>query len=76
MGIHIVYIIGFQIAAAYLLWRQPWYKPKSENLEDPNDFKCDDNYAIFSVSVFQYITLAVVFSKGAPYRKAIYTNCK
>lgn len=57
-----------------MLWKQPWYKAISPENED--DFVCHDNYAIYSVSVFQYITLAVVFSKGAPYRKAIYTNCE
>jgi hypothetical protein len=41
---------------------------------DSEDFACHDNYAVFAVSVFQFITLAVVFSKGKPYRKPIYTN--
>ena len=57
-----------------ILWKQSWYKPADPKSQD--DFVCHDNYAIYSVSVFQYITLAVVFSKGAPYRKAIYTNCE
>ncbi|KAH0815715.1 hypothetical protein GEV33_007075 [Tenebrio molitor] len=35
---------------------------------------CYENYAVYSVSMFQYIIMAVVFSKGRPYRKPIYTN--
>lgn len=52
---------------------QSWYtphNPKDENLTG------NDNYAVFAASVFQYISLAVIFSKGKPYRKAVYTNCK
>lgn len=55
-----------------LLWRQSWYiehKP-----EDELDYKSHDNYAIFVIQVFQYVSLAIVFSKGAPYRKRFYTN--
>jgi cation-transporting ATPase 13A3/4/5 len=33
-----------------------------------------ENFAIFSVSQFQYIILVVVFSKGAPYRESIFKN--
>ena len=33
-----------------------------------------ENYAIFSVSQFQYIILAIAFSKGTPYRKNMFTN--
>ena len=35
-----------------------------------------ENTAVFSVSVYQYIILAVAFSKGMPYRKTIFSNCK
>ena len=58
-----------------LVQSQSWYKPHSS---DPlnDDLKGDDNYAVFAASVFQYISLAVIFSKGKPYRKAIYTNSK
>ncbi|XP_046388324.1 polyamine-transporting ATPase 13A3-like isoform X2 [Ischnura elegans] len=33
-----------------------------------------ENYAVFTVSMFQYIILAAVFSKGAPHRKSLPSN--
>jgi len=33
-----------------------------------------ENYAIFSVSQFQYIILVIVFAKGPPYRRNIFYN--
>ncbi len=33
-----------------------------------------ENYAVFTVSAFQYIILAYAFSKSKPYRKWITTN--
>ena len=33
-----------------------------------------ENYTVFSVSQFQYIILAVAFSKGYPYRKSVIFN--
>ncbi|VDM52832.1 unnamed protein product [Angiostrongylus costaricensis] len=34
----------------------------------------DRGTAVFYVSVFQYITLVVVYSKGPPYRKTLFSN--
>ncbi|KAG8225089.1 hypothetical protein J437_LFUL000068 [Ladona fulva] len=33
-----------------------------------------ENYSVFTVSMFQYIILAAVFSKGAPHRKSLHSN--
>ena len=74
LGVHVILIISFQMAAELYLWKQEWYIPHVP--KNDKDRACHDNYAVFAVSVFQLISLAFIFSKGPPYRKPIYTNCK
>lgn len=66
-------IIAFQVGVFYLIQSYSWFKPFKY---DPTQehYRCYENYAVYCLSMFQYIILAVVFSKGHPYRKAIYTN--
>nr|CAD7264233.1 unnamed protein product [Timema shepardi] len=64
--------ILFQGICFHLVRLYPWYH--AFNYESLTSYACYENYAVFCVSLFQYITLAVVFSEGAPYRKPIYTN--
>ncbi|CAH8519565.1 unnamed protein product [Schistosoma margrebowiei] len=52
---------------------QPWYLPLFTYHED-YELKNYESTAIFSVSVYQYIILAIVFSKSAPYRRSIFSN--
>ena len=44
--------------------------------EADDDFISYENTAVFSISAFQYIILAIAFSKGPPYRKTMFSNCK
>ena len=34
----------------------------------------DENYAVYSLSLFQYLTIFLVFSAGPPHRRRIWTN--
>ncbi|XP_048250057.1 polyamine-transporting ATPase 13A3-like isoform X2 [Haliotis rufescens] len=52
--------------------RQPWFVPYIDNEDD--NYVSYENSAVFLVSSYQYITLAVAFSKGAPFRKPIFSN--
>ena len=45
---------------------------KCQSVDDP--VASYENYAIFVVSQFQYIILAIAFAKGSPYRKSIFHN--
>jgi len=45
------------------------YNPSNEDSTG-----CYENYTMFSISSFQYIVLAFVYSKSKPYRKPIWTN--
>uniref|UniRef100_A0A8D8V6R7 Cation-transporting ATPase n=2 Tax=Cacopsylla melanoneura TaxID=428564 RepID=A0A8D8V6R7_9HEMI len=50
----------------------PWFTPFVKNDESSNESY--ENYAVFTLSSLQYVILAVIFSKGPPYRKPLTSN--
>uniref|UniRef100_A0A3B4ET50 Polyamine-transporting ATPase 13A3 n=1 Tax=Pundamilia nyererei TaxID=303518 RepID=A0A3B4ET50_9CICH len=49
------------------------------NVTDPQNHKNIRNYentSLFYISTFQYLAVAIVFSKGKPFRQPSYKNCK
>jgi cation-transporting ATPase 13A2 len=68
-------IINFSIQVFVFFWirRQPWYSKPDVDDEKLETFNYE-NTALFLVSSFQYILVAVVFSVGPPYRKPIHSN--
>lgn len=67
-----IFIFATQYLAYYALSMFPWYVRHTFEGEEANE--CWENYAVFTISMFQYIILAIVFSHGYPYRKSVFTN--
>ena len=61
----------FNIVHVCFLFRFEAFVPN-----DDYEYAGDENTAIFNVASFQYIVLAIILSKSAPYRKTIFSNCK
>lgn len=73
--LQLILVIFFQVLSFEHLKAQDWYVPFNISQDaHKDDVGCYENYAIFTISSFQYIILAIVFSKGKPYRKSIFTN--
>ena len=51
-----------------------WYVPLAGPADEEEVIVCWETTVIFTVSSFQYLILATVFSKGRPFRKPFYTN--
>lgn len=49
-----------------------WFVPF--NFVSANYYISYENYALYSLSQFQYIIMAFIFSQGAPFREPIYTS--
>ncbi|XP_054266633.1 polyamine-transporting ATPase 13A3-like isoform X2 [Macrosteles quadrilineatus] len=68
----VVIVVVFQIICYFSLLQRDWFDPySSTKSKSPG---CFENYALFSISSMQYIILAVVFCKGAPYRMPLSKN--
>lgn len=63
---------GMQLAALYYLFFQKWFRPLQPGKEEV--VVCWENTVLFTVSCYQYIILACVYSKGKPYRERLITN--
>lgn len=76
LTLHLLVAIFLQLVGWYHVQSFEWFEPFNftEDKEDRGDLGCHQNYTIFAISCFQYIILAFVFSKGAPYRKSMITN--
>ncbi|XP_030755212.1 probable cation-transporting ATPase 13A3 [Sitophilus oryzae] len=72
LSLQMLFVVLFQVSAFVHLKSEPWYEPF--NMTDPDEVACVENYTVFTVSSFQYIILAIAFSKGYPYRKSIFSN--
>lgn len=69
---HMFVFIVFQATVYHVVRQFPWFTPFVHT--DNSKYTCYENYSVFCVSMFQYITTAIIFSRGKPYRRAIYTN--
>ncbi|XP_066462433.1 polyamine-transporting ATPase 13A2 isoform X2 [Eleutherodactylus coqui] len=67
-------ILVVQLLSYFLIKAQPWFIPVNTTHTAPMNLPNYENTAVFFVSGFQYLILAVVLSKGYPFRMPLYTN--
>lgn len=65
-------VMILQFVSFFSVQKFDWFVPYNSTATDsPGSY---ENYALFSISSMQYVILAVVFSKGSPYRLPHYKN--
>lgn len=72
LSIHMLIMTIFQGIAYHMVRTFPWFTPFI--YDEKIGYMCYENYSVYCFSMFQYITMAIIFSRGKPYRKEIYTN--
>ncbi|XP_029433723.1 cation-transporting ATPase 13A2 isoform X2 [Rhinatrema bivittatum] len=67
-------LVIIQVLSYFITVSQTWFIPLNDTVIAPLNLPNYENTVIFSVSGYQYLILAVVMSKGYPFRKPLYTN--
>ncbi|KAJ8954194.1 hypothetical protein NQ318_005789 [Aromia moschata] len=74
MVLFMLVTVVYQVVGYNYIQTFDWFVPFVFDENDDKNFLSSENYAVYTISMFQYITMAIVFSKGKPYRKPLYTN--
>ncbi|KAL7063632.1 hypothetical protein AAHC03_0913 [Spirometra sp. Aus1] len=74
LGLQLLLVVSAQLAAFLYVRSQDWYVGLSLLDDEKYELLNYDNTALFLMSSYQYIFLAVIFSKGPPYRRPMYSN--
>lgn len=71
-----IVIVGFQVLAyLYCVYgNHYWFLKFNPPDIDTETYKSFEYYSVFVISIFQYPWVAIVMSKGIPFRKPLYTN--
>ena len=84
--VQLVVIVGSQCLAVVMAQHQPWFRnyplyhhhvtisTSPASALGRSIAASDENYAVFSLSLFQYLAPFVVFSPGPPHLRRIWTN--
>jgi len=67
----LVISVMIQLASFIMIRYNDWFVPFDPDAQSLESY---ENYAVFSISVLQYIILALVFNKGPPYRQGLQSN--
>ena len=71
----LVIIVVGQWGALMMAQHQPWFEPSNSHFNSTDiSVSTDENYAVYSLSLFQYLTIFLVFSAGPPHRRRIWTS--
>ncbi|XP_075218287.1 polyamine-transporting ATPase 13A3-like isoform X2 [Lycorma delicatula] len=74
LSLQILLVLIFQLLSLYILELQPWYIPVVPAKHDEEVVLCWENTVVYSVSCFQYLILAFLYSRGKPHRQSFYKN--
>nr|KAF6377214.1 ATPase cation transporting 13A2 [Myotis myotis] len=72
--LQVALVAGVQLGGYFLAVAQPWFVPLNKTVPAPDNLPNYENTVVFSLSSFQYLILAAAVSKGAPFRRPLYTN--
>ncbi|KAL4221380.1 hypothetical protein ACF0H5_019638 [Mactra antiquata] len=72
--LQMVIMVGFQVFFYFYIQKADWFVPWEDDPEEDYDYASYENTSIFYCSAYQYIILAIVLSKGKPYRKPLTSN--
>ncbi|XP_052278090.1 polyamine-transporting ATPase 13A3-like isoform X1 [Dreissena polymorpha] len=72
--LHIIIMLAVQVFFLFYIKQASWFVAFVIDPEDEYNYISYENMAIYVSSTYQYIILAIIFSKGKPYRKSMFTN--
>nr|XP_004657661.2 polyamine-transporting ATPase 13A2 isoform X2 [Jaculus jaculus] len=72
--LQVALVVSVQLGGYFLTVAQPWFVPLNRTVPAPDNLPNYENTVVFSLSSFQYLILAAAVSKGAPFRRPLYTN--